>query len=229
MEYLDRKLLEISVLVYGASAEICSRISKVDKRIQYLPHAVDLKHFLETPKGPDPFRGIPRPIIGYYGTISDSNNWDIIRYCAKERPQYSFIFIGKKVIDLPDLEQQPNVYFFDKIPYSEIPRYGSNFDVAIMFWVLREWILHCSPLKLHEYLALGKPVVSVDIPEVRNKYNGIVLLAKNKHEFLEHIDRALNLDHEELRISYNKIIKDLDWSNVLEKILHDLFNETNIK
>ena len=225
-EYLDSKIREVSVLVYGASTEICRRIAEVDKRIRYLPHAVDLQHFQEAPKDPDPFSGIPRPIIGYYGQLNVGNDWDILKYCAQERPKYSFVFIGKKFIDLKEFEQRPNVYFFDKVPYMEIPRYGSHFDVAIMFWVLSEWIFHCSPLKLYEYLALGKPVVSVDIPEVRNKYNGIVLLAKSKNEFLEQIDRALNLDHEELRIAYNKIIKDLSWSKVLEKICYDLSQAT---
>jgi len=222
VEVLDRKLFSAASLVYGASEEICSRVSTTEKRAKYLPHAVDVNHFARTGETPLSMEGIPSPVIGYYGTITDSNDWEIIEYCAKERPSYHFVFIGKKFISLPHLESLPNIHFIDKVSYNDIPLYGQSFDVAIMFWVLRDWIKNSNPLKLLEYFALGKPVVSVDIPEVRKRFGDIVSIAANKEEFLQHIDSALRCDRMQLRRVYEQVLQNYSWTNVASEIYADM-------
>ncbi len=54
-----------------------------------------------------------------------------------------------------------NVFFLGKRDYSDIPAFGNYFDVCLNFWVMKDWIKNSSPLKIKEYLALGKPVVSI--------------------------------------------------------------------
>jgi len=230
MEELDKKLLAISKIIYGASKKICESLRNQNINILYLPHAVDRKHFeVNNEIVPDDIKFIKYPIIGYYGTITDSNDWSIIDFCSKERPNYNFVFVGKKLISLPELEKRQNIFFIDKVPYKLIPHYGKMFDVAIMFWVLRDWIKHSSPLKLLEYFALKKPVVSVDIPEVKERFGDVVYLANSKEDFLNYIDLALTDDGKKRIEKYEKILLDYSWSNVVDRIYKDIEELENVK
>lgn len=222
-EELDKKLLSISVIIYGASKKICETLSSQGVNIEYLPHAVNKSHFeIINSYIPDELKGVKHPIIGYYGTITDSNDWDIIEYCSRNRPEYQFVFIGKKLISLPELEKRDNIHFIDKVPYKLIPYYGSQFDVAIMFWIMREWIIHSNPIKLLEYFALKKPVVSVNIPEVRERFGDLVFIANNKEEFLKCIDRALTNESSNRIIKYEQVLSNNTWEKVYLKIIKDL-------
>lgn len=225
LEFLDGILYRNADSVFCASREIYSGlISKNNrKNIYYLPHAVDFEHFNSGREKnntlPHDIQSVKHPVIGYYGTLTDSNDWDIIDYCSKERPDYNFVFIGRKDMSLPQLESRPNIFFLGKKSYSKLPLYASHFDVCIMFWVRREWIKNSSPLKLNEYLALGKPVVSTFIEEVNSNYNDVVQIAETKEEFLEQLDKVLKSDNTEQIEKGLQIVKESSWRSVAEKIL----------
>ncbi len=225
LEYLDSLLFNNSDVIYCASKEIYSNLLSKDGRsnIFYLPHAVDFEHFNNICKDkteiPRDIKSIKHPVIGYYGTLTDSNNWEIIDYCSKERPDYNFVFIGRKDIYLPHLEERSNIFFLGKKSYEELPDYASQFDVCIMFWIRREWIKNSSPLKLNEYLSLGKPVVSTLIEEVNENYNDIVFTAKSKEEFLESIDHALKNDNSQRIEKGLEMVKNYSWKKVTKRIL----------
>lgn len=229
MEELDTNLVSIAKIVYGASKKICDNLNARGIKAKYLPHAVDSAHF-ENPNEfiPDSMKEIRRPIIGYYGTITDSNDWDLIDYLSEQRPNYSFVFIGKKLISNRKLESRENIHFLGYVPYKLIPKYGKCFDVAIMFWVLRDWIQHSNPLKLLEYMALGKPIVSIDIPEVKNNFGDVVFIAKDKYSFLEFIDKALKVDSKELHKKYKHILKEYSWHNITNQINNDIKEIKNV-
>ncbi len=225
LEYLDNLLYKNSDIIYCASKEIYSNLTTKNGRgnIYYLPHAVDFEHFNTGRKGqieiPSDLKSIKHPIIGYYGTLTDSNDWDVIEYCSKERPDYNFVFIGRKDISLPKLEKRSNIFFTGKKTYDELPAYALQFDVCIMFWVRRDWIKNSSPLKLNEYLSLGKPVVSTLIEEVNENYREIVYSAKTKEQFLEHLDSAVMKNNSERIEKGLKIVRGYTWRAVAEKIL----------
>lgn len=198
---LDKNLYENCDLILCSSLKIYDdMLGKRRDGVHYFPHKVDFDLFqgAKNEKNvPSDISKISKPIIGYYGTLSDSNDWDIIKYSVENRPNYNFVFIGIKDIKVPDLESKPNVYFLGRKEYHEIPSYGNRFDVCIMFWIRREWIKNCSPLKLKEYLALGKPVVSTYIEELELNYRDIVYISKDKVEFLNNLDAALKDNNDE--------------------------------
>ncbi len=231
IETLDKKIYTNANLIICASQLIYDELKKkTSNEVIYYPHQVDFKLFNNTNNlgKPEDLQNIQSPVIGYYGTLTDSNDWEIIKYCADNRPNYNFVFIGRK--DIPDtgLERYKNVFFLGKKSYSEIPVYGSFFDVAIMFWIRREWIKNCSPLKLKEYLSLGKPVVSTVIEEIVKYYSDIIYLADNKEQFLEALDNAINLDNT-VRISKGiDKVKNDSWSTIVPIIEKYLNNDSKI-
>ena len=88
-------------------------------------------------------------------------------------------------------EKYDNVHWLDFKAYEEIPAYGSGFDVALMPWLRNEWIRHCNPIKLKEYLALGLDVVTTDFPELR-WYDDVVSVAKDPDDFVALIKRSID-------------------------------------
>ncbi len=231
IESLDKKLYKNVNLVICASQKIFDNVSKkTDKKVIYFPHQVDFSFFNKTNdmKKPVDLKSISEPIIGYYGTLTDSNDWELIRYCAEKRPKYNFVFIGRKDITNTGLENSGNVFFLGKKPFPEISSYGHFFNVGIMFWIVREWIMNCSPLKLKEYLSMGIPVVSTYIEEVEQHYKDIVYIAKTKEEFLNFMDKALTENnHERIQKGIDKVKND-SWYNAVEIINKSMKNDLEI-
>lgn len=216
----DESLRKIADAIYCASEDIYKAIPenhKKEKPVKVIEHQVDFNMFDYKKINPKKIK-LRKPIIGYYGSLTDSNDWDIIRYVAQRRPEWNFVFIGNKRIDLPDLEKMQNIHFLGYVPYTELPIIAINFTVGIMFWKMTEWIKACSPLKLKEYLALGLPVVSVPIDEVVNKYSQYVLIASDGPGFETAIKKSLNNHDREER---NKFASQFSWSLAVDEIIRD--------
>jgi len=216
----DRMLREDALSIYCASEPIFNNISREFKKkkvVKVLEHQVEFELF-DYQRIVKQNLPVKKPIIGYFGSLTDSNDWDIIRYVAQRRPEWNFVFIGHKRIDLPDLEKMQNIHFLGYVPYAELPMIAINFSVGIMFWKMTEWIKACSPLKLKEYLALGLPVVSVPIDEVVNKYSQYVVIASDGPGFETAIKNSLNNHDREER---NKFASQFSWSFAVDEIMHD--------
>ena len=65
-----------------------------------------------------------------------------------------------------------------------------------MNWKMNEWMHYCSPVKTKEYLAMGKPVVSIPIPEVVDTFSDLISIAATPAEFLQKIEWELKNDSE---------------------------------
>ncbi len=228
----DKKHYKKADLILCASQKIYDTVSeKTAEKVRYFSHQVNYSCFSEKEgtELPEDMKSIRKPVIGYYGTLTDSNDWNTIRYCAEKRSNYSFVPIGRKDIKNTGPEDLPNVCFPGKKPFSEIPLYGKSFDVGIMFWIRREWITNCSPLKLKEYLSLGIPVVNSRIEEVEKLYSDMVLIADDKDEFLERLDISVTCD------SSNRInrgiekVKNDSWYNAIKIIEHEMAEDYKIQ
>ena len=218
---LDSYLYKKVDQIFCASTRICDYMkTKTDIPVSYLPHGVDVDFFLSAKKEekimPE-IRNINKPIIGYYGTLTVHSDWKLIEYCIKQRPKYNFVFIGRKEADLTEIEKLPNVFFLGKKPYSEIPYFGKEFDVCLSFWVRSEWIKNSSPLKLKEYMALGKPIVSTVIEEIM-QYADIIYISENKFEFLENIDKAVSNGNDDRTQRGLELVKNESWANAVNQI-----------
>lgn len=79
-----------------------------------------------------------------------------------------------------------NVVNLGYIPYAELPRYACNFDVALISFLINKVTQATSPVKLFEYMAMEKPVVSTYPKECR-KYP-LVYCAASKEQFVEYME-----------------------------------------
>jgi glycosyltransferase involved in cell wall biosynthesis len=103
-------------------------------------------------------------------------------------------------------------------PYGELPRWARAFDVAIIPYRLNRQVANANPLKLREYLATGKPVVSVRNPEIE-KFARWVRIADGREAFLAALDAALASDTPAAAAERMAAVADQTWDRRVEEVL----------
>ncbi len=139
-----------------------------------------------------------KPIIGYYGALASWFDYEMVKYLAKKRPEYNIVLLGVKYDDSfekSNLGGCTNVYFLGSKKYEELPNYANYFNVCTIPFLINEITQSTSPLKLFEYMAMGKPIVTTAMNECK-KYES-VMIAKNNDEFVELVDKAITLSSKE--------------------------------
>ena len=191
---LENRLLEESDIVVAVSNELCEN-KKNDKGFtRLLTHGVDVEHFASTSvprQRPESLADIQGPIIGFYGLIDSHLDVEIIRGLLDRRLDWTVLLIGTKRIDLGMLEARPNFRWLPAVSYAELPHYASAFDVAIIPYVVNRHTNTANPLKLREYLATGKPVVTTAMAEVY-RFREHLRIATGPEEFAAQVDEALS-------------------------------------
>lgn len=194
---LDKKMLDMCDITFFAGTALFEEKKEYSTSIFHLPHGVDFQHFNSSNrlKSAPEIEDIHSPIVGFTGEVNAALDWKLIGYLAKNNPDISFVFVGGVMVDIGRLKQFKNIFFLGKKDYMDLPKYIKRFDVCIIPYDLSgkfEW--YRNPQKLMEYLATGKPVVSVAFPEVQ-KMEDIVLLASTYQEFSQKIKEALSCDN----------------------------------
>lgn len=183
-----------SRLLYEAEQDQCRRAAYVD-------HGVDYARFEEAgvkargsggETGPADLGSIPRPRVGFVGGI-DSHTFDppLLVEVARLLPECAFVLVGACSLPAGWTDGLPNVHLLGQRSYDEVPAYMAACDVLIMPWNAGEWIKACNPVKLKEYLAIGRPVVTTRFDELR-RYDGLVRTAGNAADFAYAIREALH-------------------------------------
>jgi len=187
----------------------------------YVPNGVDSKNFMKRRFAvPNEMKGIKRPILGFVGSLDSRIDQNLIKEILIKKPDASLVFVGPLGESFSRFENVDRVFMLGKRDYSEVPDFIKQFDVALIPYV-PEKAQAVYPVKLHEYLILGKPVVSTNINEVR-QFSEVVHIANNRNEFIAKIKLALRergKDKEEKRIQ--TALKNT-WRHRLEKIDKEL-------
>jgi hypothetical protein len=167
-------------------------------------------------------KNIKKPIVGFFGGIDNhTSDIELIEKVTDILSEMSFVFIGNVSADCSRLVSKKNVWMLGQKPYEQIPHYGKCFDVAIMPWRQNHWIEVCNPVKLKEYLALGKPIVSTPFAELQ-KYRDVVYEAKTSVEFAACIRDAIGQNNPKLVTKRRKKVENSSWDSKAEFLFEEL-------
>lgn len=193
---MDRVLFERSDIVFVGSAMLLQTKGHLNPRTYHVRHAADFANFSraawdETPV-PEDIARLAKPVIGLAGVLEKRVDREIIETLAKSHPEWSIALVGPvwSNLDITALEKLPNIHFLGKKEVTDLPGYIKGFDVCMIPYIIDEFTLNIYPLKLHEYLASGKPVVSTPIPAVVEQ-EGLVRIASTPAEFLTAVEAAV--------------------------------------
>lgn len=231
---LERNIIEKSDVVFIHSKTLLEKKGYINKNTVYMPNGVDFEMYRETIENalgpPEDIAQIPKPIIGYAGWIKRHLDLKLILELARLRQDWSFVLVGPirwehKDIhqDIELLKSEKNVYFLGYKPIEELPVYINDMDVCLMPYRITPYTKYIYPLKLHEYLACGKPVVATRLPNLE-EFKSIISLIDHTKLWIPTIKKALNEDSLEKINRRLKTAQKNSWKNRVDKI-DSLFEE----
>ncbi|MDA8211797.1 MAG: glycosyltransferase, partial [Clostridia bacterium] len=176
---------------------------------------------------------IKGPVIGFVGVIQDWVDLDLMYAAAAAHPEWSLVLVGPVGvgIDVSRLKGLPNVHFLGRKDVGRLPGYLKAFDVCLNPFRMNELTRNVSPLKFYEYLASGKPIVTVDMPGIRD-FAGVVEVARKPEEFVPCIERALREETPEKKAERLKRARENSWESrvrVMEEKITAYMREKGIQ
>ncbi|WP_431811498.1 glycosyltransferase [Lysinibacillus sp. FW12] len=197
----EKSVVDCNCLLATAKS-IKNDLSIFNKDVLYLPNAVTIEDFMNYDLFDWPelekVKAADKKIIGYYGAIAEWFDFDTVKYIAKSNPDWTIVLVGEVYptveMQVEELKQIGKVEVLKRVSYNKIPHLLSLFDVAILPFLINEITLSTSPVKVFEYLAGGKCVVSTPLPEVL-EIEG-VFIGDTKEEFEKQVKVALNIGAE---------------------------------
>jgi len=207
LEEAESELVVQSNVVFTTAKQLYETRKKINESTFYYSNVADFEHFqkalLNKTRIPDDLNVVPKPIAGFIGALSGYKvDFELIRQAAMENPEVSFVLIGKvgegdPWTDVSLLKEINNIHFLGPKNYKELPAYLKGFDIAMLPNTLNEYTDSMFPMKFFEYLAAGKPVVSVDLKSLSD-FHDVCFLSESYTEFSKNIRLALNDTDEQL-------------------------------
>jgi len=199
---MNESILQEVDQIFAVSEELTRRAAAANPHTYQAPNATDPK-LLEAAgrEGPtaEELMELPRPIIGYVGQIADKIDYHLIRAMSQARPNWSFVFVGPVWYTKRDLvkslTRRPNVHFLGARPYRAVPTYLRGFDVCILPHTRDALTRSMDPIKLYDYLASSKPIVSTEVAGVE-RFSDVVYVGNGPGEFISALDQAVAEDGE---------------------------------
>ena len=201
---LEPELAASADLVLANSTRFAAELQAYNPHTYPIETGVNLKLYNPAKKyeTPGDMQDIPRPIIGYMGTINSTRlDGDLLYQIISQRPDYSFVFTGPEddIFRRNRIHSLKNAYFTGQKKVDELPAYIAAYDVCINPQMVNEITDGNYPLKIDEYLAMGKPTVATSTHTMRHIFANHTHLATTPEEWLSAIDRAVTeADDEEL-------------------------------
>ena len=187
---VEQRLVAESDLLVVTSGWLVDELAPKARNSVVIRNATEYTHFCIRPDSvfKDP-QG--RKVIGYYGAIAEWFDAELVRTLAIAHPDALVLLIGRDTAGVGEkLADLPNVHMQGEVAYEQLPYWLYGFDVCLLPFQVIPLTLATNPVKVYEYLSAGKPVVSVDLPEMQ-QFEGLVAVAGTSAEFVEATTRAL--------------------------------------
>lgn len=210
------------------SSYLTDMLMQYNPNSYYIGQGCDLSLFDATRSNPipDDMKGIKGPLIGYVGSLNALRlDADIIAHIAQQHEDWSVVLVGPEDTHFQRsaLHQIPNVHFLGSKALNELPAYIQSFDVCINPQLVNPITIGNYPLKIDEYLALGKPVVAT-ATRTMEYFAAHTYLARNTQEYVQLIEQALAEDdavRKEQRIAF---ARSHSWENSVAAIYQAILN-----
>jgi hypothetical protein len=189
---------EENVYVIATATKLYNDVAKYRKNnFQLVTNGVVYEHFVDientVPKEMKDIVNNGKPIIGYYGALASWFDYKMVGDVANMRKDWNIVLIGWDYdgsFANSGLKKLENVFVIPSIEYMRLPLYAQWFDVCTIPFKLNEVTESTSPVKLFEYMALGKPIVTTSMPECR-KYKSVLISMNTGKDFVSKIEEGL--------------------------------------
>jgi glycosyltransferase involved in cell wall biosynthesis len=224
---------------FTTSEQVVDRFGDAPCDIHVLPNGVTVPEDYEEDVSERRFSGSgeeERPLAVYAGQLNQALDAEMITSVAERCPEVRFRFYGP-VSDpagrrlATALTERPNVDVAGSVPHTELQRYLSQADVLLNFKKPDHTTSGNDLLKIYEYLATGRPIVSPCVSPV-DRFEDVIRVAETPDQFADQLRAALRDESEERskrRVAY---ARSNSWASRVDDILstfHSLYPGTGSK
>ena len=211
--------------VFVHSPGLMEKKGDINPQTDIVPNGVEYERFAADQPEPLGLAHIPSPRIGYIGVLKKTLDWPLLQFLSEERPEWSIVLMGPRTslsqIDEPirELSRRRNVHILPGVPSSEVAPYPQHLDVCLLPYLADDYSRYVYPLKLHEYLAGGRPVVGTRIRSLEG-FGDVIALASTPQEWLEAVEQALERQEQSLaRVATRRAVAQAhDWDLLVDRI-----------
>jgi glycosyltransferase involved in cell wall biosynthesis len=214
-------------LVLCVSPSLIAKHRGKHRNLVWLPNGVDLEHYTQECAKPPlaDLKTTVNPIIGFSGACY--HEWvdiELIYDMAIAKPDWWLVIVGN-AYRWDFAKAPPNVIYLGFRPYEVLPQYIKAFDVGLIPFRDNRIARGADPVKLYEYLAAGVPVVSRDLPFVRELGPPLVYRYTNVAECLGAIEQAW---HDQQRLGEGAVhrrrdyVRQFTWDQQVGRLLQEL-------
>lgn len=221
---METELLRRADVVFANSMLTYENKRQLNSNTYRIPSGADVEHFAQalnpTTSVHPAVAPISRPTAGYVGNINNKLDISLLAAVTARLPDWQFVFVGQpypRTVDLRSLQRRSNVHFLGRFPFAEVPALVKGMDVCLLPYADTEFAHYRSPLKLYEYLAAGKPVVSTDHPEVR-EFSAWVEIASTPEDFAAAVVRVREEDSLQKRRRRAKLGRQHSWDHRVDEM-----------
>lgn len=200
---MEPEIVATADLVVCSSEHLRNSMRGYGRESVLVRNGVDVSHFEKRPETLAFER--KRATVGYWGATAEWTDIGLLLHAARQLPDTDFVLIGEVMrIDVSELAALPNVHLIGEVPYSRLPGYLHAFDVCLLPYRVCEYARASDPMKVWEYMSVGKPVVAVRFPEIE-RLKDLITLTSTPEEFVDGLRRGIEENDPELqqrRIAY---------------------------
>ena len=225
---IERALMRNADITITTSTWLDEIVSKHTPNRIFIRNAGEFTHFatkpIDTYVEPN-----GRQIIGYYGAIAEWFDLDLLAALAEALPDCTVLMIGADTVGAAEkLADYKNVIFTGEVAYNELPKYLHAFDVCLLPFKVIPLTLATNPVKVYEYLSAGKPVVSVDLPEIK-QFENLVQSAATPEAFILAVRSILAVPANSEEVEQRQhFAQNQTWVHRAEQLIHRIENQRTL-
>lgn len=232
----EKQLLSKVTQVFVHSPGLMERKGKFNPCTEMIPNGVDFATYTRCWDEPRDLAAVPRPRIGYTGYLKKYLDWPLLQSLSERHPEWSFVLVGpvsphnEVAAAIETLKRRPNVYFLGAKAAQVLPSYTQYFDVCTMPYLANDYTKYIYPLKLHEYLASGRPTVGTRIRSLED-FSHVVSLVRSPDEWSAQLSTALQpqLNTLEWQETRRTVASRHDWQLLVAQIARTLLERLGIE
>lgn len=216
------ELAQSADLVITSSKSSQSIFSRLNNNCLFVEHGVS-ERFICAPSDFPFIKNNLQPRLGYLGWISQHADIELIRHVALSRPNYLLLIAGSDegMLELSGITKLSNVKCIGPIPYGRAPSFLKNLDICLMPHKDNDDSRSINLLKMFQYLASGRPIVSTKVAGIE-KWKDLVMLSASYDAFVHNIDTTFETDNLEKSAIRINAAKAENWANRVDCMMNKL-------